>query len=113
MKAGDVVEGFVKGAHSASKIVPLLPRDEDLGKDISLGQLAKKHMINLNADTLILEKKARYCTHLCKVDTKLYGLPQTRQRKVSWSHSLLKHFQTSFSGNLIETFTVSLHLAHG
>ena len=81
MKAGDVVEGFVKGGRDSSDVVPLLPGKESVGKDFSLGQLAKKHKIKLSEDTLILEKKARYCTHLCKVDTKLYGLPQTRQRK--------------------------------
>ncbi len=83
MKAGDVVEGYVKGGRDSSRVVPLvLPGKESVGKDFSLGELAKKHKIKLNEDTFILEKKARYCTHLCKVDTKLYGLPQTRQRKV-------------------------------
>jgi hypothetical protein len=83
MKAGDVVEGFVRGRSSSSDVIPLLPGERSVGKDLNLGQLAKKHKINLNEDTLVLEKKARYCTHLCKIDTKLYGLPQTRQRKVS------------------------------
>ena len=83
MKAGDIVEGFVKGGHASSDVVPLLPGEGSIGKDFNLGQLAKKHKINLDKDKLILEKKARYCTHLCKMDTKLYGLPQTRQRKVS------------------------------
>jgi hypothetical protein len=83
MKAGDVVEGFVKGVDSSSDVIPLLSGKKNTGKDLNLGQLAKKHNINLNEDTLVLEKKARYCTRLCKIDTKLYGLPQTRQRKVS------------------------------
>ena len=83
MKAGDIVEGFVKGGHSSTDVIPLIPDENSVGKDLNLGQLAKKHNINLNKDTLILEKKARYCTHLSKIDTKLYGLPQTRQRKVS------------------------------
>ena len=81
MKAGDIVEGFVKGS-SSQKIVPLRPDTAKVGADLTLRQLAKKHKINVNQDTLILEKKARYCTHLCKLDTKQYGLPQTRQRKV-------------------------------
>ncbi len=83
MKAGDIVEGFVKGGHSSSDVIPLQAEDESIENDINLGQLAKDHKINLEKDHLILEKKARYCTRLCKIDTKSYGLPQTRQRKVS------------------------------
>jgi len=86
MKAGDVVEGYVRGGASSSDVIPLSPGKKCVGEDVSLGQLAKKHKINLNNDTLILEKKARYCTHLFKIDTKLYGLPQTRQRKVCWQN---------------------------
>jgi len=82
MKAGDIVQGFVKEGSLSSDVIPLVPEDKSIGKDLTLGQLAKKHKINLNKDTLILEKKARYCTHLCKIDTKTYGLPQTRERKV-------------------------------
>ena len=82
MKAGDIVEGFMKGSSSSKKMVLLRPETAKTGVDLSLRQLAKKHDINVNQDTLILEKKARYCTHLCKLDTKQYGLPQTRQRKV-------------------------------
>ena len=51
------------------------------GKTITLGELAKKHDIDLENDILVTEKKARYCTHLVKLDTKQYGLPQTRNRK--------------------------------
>ena len=46
------------------------------GKTITLGELAKKHDIDLENDILVTEKKARYCTHLVKLDTKQYGLPQ-------------------------------------
>ena len=82
MKAGDKVEGFVKEGSTSSDVIPLLSEPKSAGKDFTLKQLAKKHKINLDKDTLILDKKARYCTHLCKLDTKTYGLPQTRQRKV-------------------------------
>eukprot|EP00536_Pseudo-nitzschia_multiseries_P006390 jgi/Psemu1/192957/e_gw1.134.12.1 len=81
MKAGDIVEGFVKEGHSSSDVIALLSEPKNEGKEFTLKQFAAEHKINLNKDTLILEKKARYCTHLCKIDTKLYGLPQTRQRK--------------------------------
>ena len=71
----------MKGGDDPNNVRPLETKDE-VGTEISLGQLAKKHKIDLNNDTLVMVKRARYCTHLCKVDTKEYGLPQTRNRKV-------------------------------
>jgi site-specific DNA-cytosine methylase len=80
MKAGDVVEGFIHGKHK-DKIQSIVASKDDVRKEVSLRKLSKKHGIDLEADTLVLEKKARYCTHLVKLDTKDYGLPQTRNRK--------------------------------
>ncbi|CAJ1936311.1 unnamed protein product [Cylindrotheca closterium] len=79
IRAGAIVRGFVKQGNHPNDIVPL--RTSTTTKKITLGELAKKHKINLDGDTLVLDKKARYCTHLCKLDTKEYGLPQTRNRK--------------------------------
>uniref|UniRef100_A0A7S4I449 Helicase ATP-binding domain-containing protein n=1 Tax=Odontella aurita TaxID=265563 RepID=A0A7S4I449_9STRA len=89
IRAGSVVEGFVRGSGGdPSDVIDLYADDKALKKKkkkkeglITLGEMAKCHKINLNDDTLVLFKKARYRTHLCKVDTKEYGLPQTRQRK--------------------------------
>ena len=82
IRAGSIVQGFVKGNSVTNKVQPLVSTDKNSKGFITLGQLAEKHKINLNEDTLVMEKKARYCTHLCKIDTKDYGLPQTRNRKV-------------------------------
>lgn len=105
IKAGAIVEGFVRGGHKASDIERLVASKEDakVGAQITLGQLAKKHKINLEKDTLVMEKQARYCSHLCKLDTKDYGLPQTRNRKVrSW----LDFF------NLLESFHLICGMSH-
>lgn len=80
IRAGAIVKGFVKEGNHPNDIELLIASTTT--KDITLGELAKKHKINLEGDILVLEKKARYCTHLCKLDTKEYGLPQTRNRKV-------------------------------
>ena len=89
IRAGTVLQGFVRGddddddEDNEEEILPLRPDKElKVGAQLNLGKLAKKHGINLKKDILVLEKKARYCTHLCKLDTKEYGLPQTRNRKV-------------------------------
>lgn len=81
IRAGSIVQGVVRDGHVADDVEPLVSKDQK-NRTLTLGELAKKHKINLEADTLVMEKKARYCTHLCRVDTKDYGLPQTRNRKV-------------------------------
>jgi len=86
IRAGAIVRGVVRYGKSANHVEPLVSADK-MNRTLNLGELAKKHKINLEADTLVMEKKARYCTHLCKLDTKEYGLPQTRNRKVRLSVS--------------------------
>ena len=80
IRAGDAVEGFIKNGKSAKNLQKLLAQDKSGKKYITLKELAKKHKINLEEDTLVMEKKARYCTQFVKVDTKHFGLPQTRNR---------------------------------
>jgi site-specific DNA-cytosine methylase len=79
IRAGSVVRGFVRNGRKASDVEPLTSNKSS--ELVTLGQMAKQHGINLDRDMLVMEKKARYCTHLCKIDTKKYGLPQTRNRK--------------------------------
>ena len=89
MTAGSIVEGFTRQGADASNVKPLIADRSMIGKEVTLAQLAKTHKINLEGDTLVLEKKARYCTYLVKLDTKDYGLPQTRNRKVSYKNTVL------------------------
>ena len=82
IRAGSIVEGFVRGGDDANNVRPLVGKQSKTAGMITLDQLAREHKINLDKDTLVLEKKAKYCTRLfSKCDTKEYGLPQTRQRK--------------------------------
>jgi len=80
-RAGCFVEGFVRGDDDPNQVQPLKCKQSNKGKTLSLGELAKKHDIDLEEDKLVIVKKARYCTHLVKLDTREYGLPQTRNRK--------------------------------
>ena len=80
IRAGAVVQGFVRFVDNDNKVHPL-ESNAKFGSIVTLGQLAKSHKINLDQDILVMEKKTRYCTNLCKLDTKEYGLPQTRNRK--------------------------------
>jgi hypothetical protein len=93
MNAGSIVEGFTRKGADSSNVKPLIADRSMIGKEVTLAQLAKTHKINLEGDTLVLEKKARYCTYLVKLDTKDYGLPQTRNRKVRFLDTIvLCHF---------------------
>ncbi len=80
-RAGCLVDGFVRGGDDPDNVQELKCKQSNKGKTLSLGELAKKHDIDLENDKLVIEKKARYCTHLVKLDTREYGLPQTRNRK--------------------------------
>eukprot|EP00934_Nitzschia_sp_Nitz4_P001526 Nitzschia sp. Nitz4//scaffold16_size188269//113894//121049//NITZ4_001800-RA/size188269-processed-gene-0.61-mRNA-1//1//CDS//3329538544//1526//frame0 len=80
IRAGSVVEGVVRAGNDASDVEPLCAGSK-AKSEVTLKQLAYRHKIDLDADILVFRKKANYCTHLCKVDTKEYGLPQTRNRK--------------------------------
>jgi site-specific DNA-cytosine methylase len=80
IRAGAIVQGFVRFTDNNNNVHPLRSNARD-GSIITLGQLATAHSINLDQDILVMEKKTRYCTNLCKLDTKEYGLPQTRNRK--------------------------------
>lgn len=114
IRAGSIVQGFVKGNSDTTKVMPLVSHDKKSKGFINLGQLAKKHKINLNEDILVMEKKARYCTHLCKLDTKDYGLPQTRNRKVreNSTYAMFQDFATISNSVVLpaQTDPVSLHL---
>ena len=81
VRAGLLVEGFVRGDDEPDNVQSLTAKKSDKNKILTLGQLAKEHGINLDEDILVMEKRARYCTHLIKLDTKDYGLPQTRNRQ--------------------------------
>jgi hypothetical protein len=81
MRAGEIVQGFVRKGDNAANVRPIEARPGSTGL-VTLGELAKRHGISLKDDILVMEKKVRYCTHLVKVDTKDFGLPQTRQRQV-------------------------------
>lgn len=79
IRAGSAVKGFVRIADS--DLVRPITSSASEGSSVTLGQLAKLHKINLDKDVLVMDKETSYCTHLCKLDTKDYGLPQTRNRK--------------------------------
>jgi hypothetical protein len=111
VRAGCLVQGFVRSDDEPDNVQPLNAKKSDKDRVLNLGQLAKEHRINLEEDILVVEKKARYCTHLIRLDTKDYGLPQTRNRQYLFvwrsddpSDNLGEYFQL-----LMDHFKMPLH----
>jgi hypothetical protein len=95
IQAGAAVQGFIRGTDTTQPVVTIhpdhnktkKPKNQKTGYFITLAELAKLHGIDLERDTLVMRQTVRYCTHLCKLDTKDYGLPQTRNRKVCYQRT--------------------------
>ena len=78
VRCGAIVEGYSEGGSTAVHKVSWPNKSK---KRCTLAELAEFNEINRNTDMLILENDVIYCTHwIKKVDTKNYGLPQTRER---------------------------------
>ena len=74
------VKGFL--SPSSSKLRPIVWPGTSKGKNATctLTELMSKNKISKKTDTLVFDTPCTYCTHTVKVDTKEYGLPQTRMR---------------------------------
>jgi len=81
VRCGSVVKGFVKGDSSKLREVAF-PNSVKCKKNkkCTLTQLMEHNKISKKTDTLVFETGVTYCAHYMKVDTKEFGLPQTRLR---------------------------------
>ena len=77
VRCGAIVEGYAKdGSTTVHKVTW-----PNKSKKCTLSEIVKFNDIDRNRDMLILENEVLYCTHwIKKIDTKNYGLPQTRER---------------------------------
>jgi len=79
VRVGSPVKGFLQqGSKQLKQIV--WPKAISMKKTCTLNELMKYNGIKKASDTLVLETPCTYCTHTVRVDTKDYGLPQTRNR---------------------------------
>lgn len=81
VRCGTVVKGFLKGDDPRQ----VLPAKRPSKKTFSLDELlqANKGTIDTgkkSKDMLVFDTPCTFCTAVLKVDTKHYGLPQTRER---------------------------------
>jgi site-specific DNA-cytosine methylase len=77
IRCGAVVEGFLEGTSTKLRKVEWPSSSK---KSVSLEELMRKNSISKAKDTLVFKTDVAYCTQTCKMDTKDYGLPQTRNR---------------------------------
>jgi hypothetical protein len=76
-QCGAVVKGYTKGS---SRKVQDVTWPNSSKKTCTLTEFVKHNGIDKKNDTLYLETDVVYCTRWLKVDTKEFGLPQTRER---------------------------------
>lgn len=79
VRAGAKVIGFLQPQSSKIKEITW-PKNRKSAKMCTLQELMKHNDISKANDTLVLDTPVTYCTHFVKVDTKTFGLPQTRNR---------------------------------
>jgi len=80
VRVGSAVKGFHKPGSDKVKEITWPSTISKSKKSCTLAQLMKANGITKKTDTLVLDTPCTYCTHAVKVDTKEYGLPQTRMR---------------------------------
>lgn len=81
VRCGAIVKGFLKGTGGEVMPAKLPPKKESF----SLDELLQSNKGNVDIskksqDMLVFDTPCTFCTAVFKVDTKDYGLPQTRQR---------------------------------
>ena len=77
VRCGATVKGFVRGD---SGKVDEARWPSSTSTSCTLDNLMTANKISKATDTLVFETECNFCTQLVKVDTKKYGLPQTRER---------------------------------
>ena len=80
VRCGAVVSGFLRP--DSTELNPV-QWPSGAKKTCRLSELIAANKISKKDDILVFETDCVYCTHIVKVDTKEYGLPQTRLRTVS------------------------------
>jgi hypothetical protein len=117
VRCGAVVSGFMQ---PGSKKLKTVQWPSGSLKSCKLSQLMKANKISKKDDVLVFKTDVVYCTHIVKVDTKDFGLPQTRLRTVSIITVI--RFWSTHSGNIFGSlylifsflsFTVHAGLATG
>ena len=77
VRCGSEVVGYARPGEDQVRPVTWPPNKKN---SCTLDELVAANKISMSNDTLLFDVPVRYCTARVKVDTKDFGLPQTRQR---------------------------------
>lgn len=77
IQCGAIVDGYLVGSSTKLRKVEWPSSSK---KSCTLKELMNKNKISKANDILVFKSDVTYCTQTCKMDTKEYGLPQTRNR---------------------------------
>jgi len=81
VRCGAAVKGFLTPASKTMRSISWpSKKSKAKGSTCTLTDLIQENGINRKQDTLVFKVPVTYCTHWVKVDSKEYGVPQTRQR---------------------------------
>lgn len=83
VRCGAVVGGFLRPNSNKLHAVKWPSKSK---KEFTLSDLVRANGISKKDDTLVFETECTYCTKILKVDTKDFGLPQTRMRTYLLAH---------------------------
>jgi site-specific DNA-cytosine methylase len=106
IQCGATVFGYLKGIQG--KIYPVeWPINTPKTANCTLVELLKANKIDKKSDTLVFDRAVTYCCHWTNVDTKDYGLPQTRPRTYMFVWQPVQkppggHFHPDDLGNYFE-----------
>ena len=94
VRCGATVSGYRKEGSAVNHKIKWPNKSK---KSCTLDELIKHNNgIDKKTSTLLLQSDVVYCTKYVKVDTKKFGLPQTRQRKFS----IELHFSLTFAASM-------------
>mmetsp|Transcript_36589 Transcript_36589/g.88683 ORF Transcript_36589/g.88683 Transcript_36589/m.88683 type:complete len:2159 (+) Transcript_36589:2-6478(+) len=81
VRYGSAVAGYSESEDDLNSIHQVeWPKHKSKSKSCTLAELVEYNNISMDNDTLVFEVPVRYRTQKIKVDTKDFGLPQTRNR---------------------------------
>ncbi|KAG7339316.1 SNF2 family helicase [Nitzschia inconspicua] len=86
VRCGAIVAGFLKGSNLSPATWPKTGK-----RTCTLGELIKAGKADSKSGHLVFKMPCTYCTSIAKVDTKNYGLPQTRMRTYMFVWKADKH----------------------
>jgi site-specific DNA-cytosine methylase len=80
VRCGSAIQGYETPSRGKTIQKVEWPKAKKKNAFCTLKELMQENKINKQTDTLVFHMPVTYCAHFTKVDSKNFGVPQTRQR---------------------------------